>query len=98
MSLNPPPSAPATTQQLADFVSKVQFPAHAFTVASATDVFTAAGHNLLDGNVVRVRKPEGGASLPTPLAEDAAYFARDVSDNTFKLSPQSGRRYREHHG
>ena len=36
-----PPRGPASSRELADFVRWVSFPSFPFTVASATDTFTA---------------------------------------------------------
>lgn len=53
-------------------------------VDAATDVFTAVGHNLING--CRVRFGNTGGDLPAPILANATYFVRDVSGNTFKIT------------
>ncbi|MDQ5827842.1 MAG: hypothetical protein M3441_27225 [Chloroflexota bacterium] len=86
-----PPRGPASSRELADFVRWVSFPSFPFTVASATDTFTATGHTFANGQQVRVASlPEGGVALPAPLSAEAAYFVRDVSGSSFKLAATQG--------
>jgi hypothetical protein len=69
-----PPKAPATKAELARFAAAVQFPSYSFTGASATDILSAAGHTIANGNQVKL----SGSSLPAPLVADRVYYARDV--------------------
>lgn len=58
-----------------------------FTVANATDVCTATGHGLLDGQKARVTT---SGVLPAPLVAGTDYWLRDVTANTFKLAATKG--------
>ena len=65
--------------------------ATAFTAADGTDVITAAGHVLTDGDTVELSLSGAeGDVLPTGLAADTTYYARDVSGDTLKLAATSG--------
>jgi hypothetical protein len=68
------------------------FPAVPFTVVGATDVFTATGHGLANGEKARVYRADGAPALPSPLRSDLddSYYVRDVSGNTFKLALTRG--------
>jgi hypothetical protein len=70
----------------------VRYPAVAFTVSGTTDVFTATGHNLANGDRARVRRADGGPALPSPLRSDLdqSYYVVGVSGNTFQLSTSRG--------
>lgn len=48
----------------------------------STDVFTATGHTLVDGNLVKF----SGTVLPTGMSADKRYYIRNVSSHTFKIS------------
>ncbi len=83
-----PPRGPASSRELADFVRWVSFPSFPFTVASATDTFTATGHTFANGQQVRVASlPEGGVALPAPLSAEAAYFVRTFLAARSSLPP-----------
>ncbi|MCE9544250.1 MAG: autotransporter-associated beta strand repeat-containing protein [Planctomycetia bacterium] len=58
----------------------------ALTADSTTDQFTLSGNTLVNGNKVIF----GGTTVPTGLTAGTAYFVRDVSGNTFKVSATSG--------
>jgi|GEM_PF-988032 len=57
-----------------------------FTAAAATDVFTAPGHTLVNGDRVILQ----GDALPTGVAADTVYYVRDVAGSTFKLAATQG--------
>lgn len=57
-----------------------------FTAAAATDVFTAPGHALANGDAVAFR----GATLPGGIVAGTIYYVRDVSGTTFKVSATLG--------
>lgn len=59
----------------------------AFTADDATDIFTASTHGLNDGDIVFVRS---AGTLPSGLTADTAYYVRDKTTNTFKLSATAG--------
>lgn len=58
-----------------------------FTAVAATDVITATGHTLVDGDKVRVSST---GTLPGGLSASTDYFVRDTSGSTFKLAASSG--------
>ena len=60
-----------------------------FTVDPVTDVFTAVGHDFINGLPVTVSVTSGGA-LPSPLVEANTYYVRDVATDTFKLTATLG--------
>jgi hypothetical protein len=55
----------------------------------ATDVLTAPGHTLSNGDPVRL-EPVLGKTLPTPLAAATTYYVRDVNGATLKLAASGG--------
>lgn len=57
------------------------------TIATS-DVVTAPGHAFTDGKMVVVSKTLG--ALPVGLLEDAIYFVRDTSGDTFKVAATAG--------
>lgn len=59
---------------------------YTFTGLASSDVFTAYGHTLANGNRVILQ----GASLPTGVSEDTVYYVVGVSGDTFQLSLTSG--------
>lgn len=59
----------------------------AVTVDYTTDIFTAAGHDFVNTNVVMLGAT--GADLD-PLFQGREYYVRDVSGDTFKLATTSG--------
>lgn len=59
-----------------------------FTVDTATNILTAAGHPFADGDVVRAFNTGGG--LPGALAARTDYYAIGVSGNTLQLSLTEG--------
>jgi hypothetical protein len=64
------------------------YPAVAFSVVAATDVFTVSGgHNLANGDRARVLR-SGGSSLPSPLQadRDESFYVISVSGSNFQLS------------
>jgi hypothetical protein len=60
--------------------------AYPFTAAATGDLFTAPGHALVDGDRVGLVGP----SLPGGVAEGTAYYVRDASGATFKVSATEG--------
>lgn len=58
-----------------------------FTSAFATDIFTRAGHGLVDNNHVRV---SSSGTLPAGLTANTPYYIRDSTTNTFKLAATPG--------
>jgi HK97 family phage major capsid protein len=56
------------------------------TGSASTDVFTATGHGLSDGNAIIFSAVTGGA----PLTAGTRYYARDTTANTFKVTATSG--------
>lgn len=63
------------------------FAPHPFT-STTTDVLTAPGHSLSDGQTVVLLAAAG--SLPSGGTEGTLYFVRDTSGDTFKLAATSG--------
>jgi len=59
----------------------------AFTVDAGTDVITATGHTLVDGDKFRSGST---TTLPGGLSADTDLFARDVSGSTLKAALTSG--------
>lgn len=72
---------------MADTLNGTTGAAQSFTVATGTDIFTASGHGLSDGDEVFVTTT---GTLPAPLAVDTIYYVRDATTNTFKLAETSG--------
>jgi len=58
----------------------------AVTGVASTSVFTAVGHNFIANQMVRFTSLTGGSGVVTTRA----YFVRDISGDTFKLSFGSG--------
>lgn len=58
-----------------------------FTADSGTDVFTATGHGMNDGDVVIVQST---GALPTGLSTLTRYFVVNKTPTTFQLSTTSG--------
>lgn len=54
-------------------------------VSTATDLFELDGHGFEDGDELLVRALEGG-TLPTPLVQNGTYYAKRISDSTFKVA------------
>lgn len=59
----------------------------AFTVNATTNVITATGHTLVDGDKFRA---DSTTTLPGGLSADTDLFARDVSGSTLKAALTSG--------
>ncbi|MGH7339112.1 MAG: phage tail fiber protein, partial [Candidatus Rokuibacteriota bacterium] len=59
---------------------------YTFTAVAATDVFTAPGHTLANGDRVILK----GDALPAGVSADTVYFVVGVSGSTFQLSLTSG--------
>lgn len=59
-----------------------------YTVAFATNIFTANSHGYSDGQAVDTYTLTG--VLPTPLTAGVTYYARDTTLNTFKLALTPG--------
>lgn len=62
-------------------------PSQTFTVVAATDVITAVGHGLLNGDRVRV---SSDTALPAGLAAATDYYVISATADTFKLSLTDG--------
>jgi uncharacterized phiE125 gp8 family phage protein len=62
--------------------------ATAFTIVADTDVLTAAGHPIANGDVIRLWN--SGGALPAGLAANTNYYAVNVSGDTLQLSATSG--------
>lgn len=60
----------------------------AWSVTATTDTFAAALHGLADGTPIRL--VADGGPLPSPLDASRAYFVRDATAGTFKLSESVG--------
>lgn len=58
----------------------------AFTVAAATDLFTATAHGYVNGQQVRL----SGLTGATGVVASTIYYVRDVAANTFKLAATAG--------
>lgn len=58
-----------------------------FTADDTTDVCTANGHGLSDGDALTL---VSSATLPAGLAAGKIYYVRDSTANTFKLAASSG--------
>lgn len=58
-----------------------------FTANSTTDIFSASGHGLSNGDVLIVKS---AGSLPPELAIDTRYYVINKTNNTFQLSTTSG--------
>jgi hypothetical protein len=56
------------------------------TGSASTDVITSSGHDLSNGDMVRLTALTGGAGLSTGVA----YYVRDATTNTFKAAATSG--------
>jgi len=56
------------------------------TASASTDIVTATGHNFVASQCVAFTSLSGGGGLATTRA----YFVRDISGNTFKLSNEIG--------
>jgi hypothetical protein len=52
-----------------------------------TDTFTAAGHGLIEGELVELSTTD---TLPAPLEVETPYRAKDVTPDTFQLSETTG--------
>lgn len=61
--------------------------AQAFTVVAATDVFTAASHNLVNNDPVRVSTTD---TLPAGIVSANTYWVIAATENTFQLSSTPG--------
>lgn len=59
-----------------------------FTADDSTDVITANGHGLVDGNKVMVSNSGGG--LPGGLTTNTVYYVISSTTNTFQLSATEG--------
>jgi hypothetical protein len=59
-----------------------------FTADAGTDVITSAAHGLNDGDVVCFHTYTG--TLPGNLTAETAYYVRDKTTDTFKVSTTSG--------
>lgn len=60
----------------------------AATITAADDLITIAAHGLADGDMVMVDTLTGGAD--GPLIEDAVYFVREQTTDTFRVSGSKG--------
>lgn len=60
----------------------------AFTALASTDVLTAYGHTLANGD--RVVLKQVASALPTGLSADTVYYVVGVATDTFQLSLTSG--------
>ena len=58
-----------------------------FTANDATDVITATGHGLEDGEAVEFTTT---GTLPAGLSTDVSYYVRDVAVNSFKVAATEG--------
>lgn len=57
------------------------------TIDDPTDVLTATGHTLIDGDIVTFR---AAGTYPTNIANTSTYFVVNVSGNTFQISDTAG--------
>jgi hypothetical protein len=57
-----------------------------FVANAGTDVITAAGHGLSNGETLRFK----GVDLPQPLEQIVVYFVRDVTTDTFRVALTAG--------
>jgi len=71
---------------LADAAEDIRNEQQDFTVDISTDIFTATGHNYIDGDKVELF----GDFLPTGVAENVTYFIRDQAANVFSLAEIAG--------
>lgn len=60
----------------------------AFTVAAATNLFTATAHGIIANQPVMIRT--AGYTAGTPLLARRVYFARDITANTFAVALTPG--------
>lgn len=60
-----------------------------FTANATTNVITATGHNYVNGTRLNVLLASAG-TLPSPLAPNTTYYARDCATDTLKLSLTDG--------
>jgi hypothetical protein len=60
---------------------------YTFTAVAATDVITATGHDIREGEAVTV---SSGGTLPGGLDSLRVYYVRDVATNTLKLAVSRG--------
>ncbi len=61
-----------------------------FTADGSTNVFTSTAHPYVDTDQVMIRNVDGPPNIPDGVDVDTAYFVRDKTTNTFKLSLTSG--------
>lgn len=69
-------------------VDPVAIGGQVFTADSSTDVLTASGHGMSDGDSLVV--VNSGGALPGGLSGLTVYYVRDSTSNTFKLAETSG--------
>lgn len=82
-----PQTFPVVNAVLVTYTAGMMIP---FTADSATDVLTAPGHGFAAADITQAAPLGTAGALPTPLAIDTNYHARDVTADTLKLAAVAG--------